>query len=260
MISLWLLRIGLSLEIIGAGLLSLDIFNQQVRDQFERGSRLLVNGWYTWILKGSVGAIILAPLLFLIPLVVVIYVFSPQQLARIWRNPELLSNYGLPGIILDVYTVYYDYLNALHITSKFNSPIYSGRIWDILANASQFFSLFGEFFAILPYIMIVSVFISVIGWVSQPSSDWNELETIHTKVWYALSFLMERNWSVLLYVFFLPFCIYILALSIVVILPVLPVLFGFNMERSKTVSSGLRFSGLLYLGIGFIIQLLSTFI
>ena len=258
----WLLQVGLSLEIIGAVLLSLDVFNQQVRTQIERASRLLVKTWYTTVSKGSTGAIWLAPILFLSGGAIAGYLFfTPRQSMRLRRNPELLSNHGIPSIALDPFIIYYDSLNRLYILSPLDLPIYPDISWNILADMARWFSLFGEFFVILPYFMIISPITKVIiGGLLHPSAEWNELETIHMKIWYVLTYLIQESWSVLLIVSFFPLFVSMLALSVVVLLPVLPVLFGFELERDEIVSSGLRFSGLLYLTVGFIIQFLSTFI
>lgn len=220
----WLQRLGLSLELLGAILLALDVFEDRIRNIIREGVKQTIQAYIgIWLI--------------MIPVAAPLYIVERSFLVEFF-GPILFVTRG----------VVFDPLEALPLPR-----FYTENIHMFIALAVTIF--FGREFSEQPFPVSLLRYGETLRRMELPPG----IERVGRIVYVYLTGLVVLLGLTGIVISLIPVMYMAVIFTAVLIGPTTPLFYGFRLERKNRVSSGLRFLGLLLLVFGFGIQLVWTF-
>lgn len=263
--SIWVLRIGLALELVGAILLSLDVFSISVREPLQKVSRsiaritpyaILASFYFLIFLSVIFDEFlenILGPILLLTSDDVIRFLGSLPYL-EIWistlRTPVFGGTplIGILQIVGFIFLIFFVFLIVIQEGSSYNA-LRMQRRDQMIGVANQSISLSDS---VLDSVIIILE--SKIG-----KDSFNTIVYISKFSTYIIIFGLNLV-GIIAWPFIVAWIMPIILIIIYISLPIFPLYCGIWLEDNQRVKSGLRFAGFIILATGFFIQIIWSFL
>lgn len=223
---IWLLRAGLWLELLGGLLLSLDVFSTPIRGKLVTVSRKMVRKIMSLLIL-----VLLFPLYF--------YVILESLVGGFLRPIIFVSHTDITKLFLEI-----------PLISWWTGVLIRPVFWNIRIEQLVFILIMSLL------VLLETAYIYLESRDYSPPLKWPTIwPYLSAVVLVLILFLLPSFLS-----WYIPGVVLSLVLGVCLVSPITPVLAGFYLQNQGIVKSGLRFSGFLFLSVGFLIQLIWTFL
>ena len=294
MTNVWMLRFGLFMELIGALLLALDMFAPKIRKQLKNIAASVIDSILHLTEQAFLLSIRYAFVIYL-PLIVFSGLEYNTENPRASEPPQFTQTTphpvysAAPKSITEPISWYSRTVNNLSDT-VLTEYIFNSQLRDLLWPIMDPLCIsFGPFFCLAFYAVFLAILIELISYAFLTLRYYVLILIYHAKYYsktesQSLSTVdifpksssdpLSMYWfithaaitplfftSALLIVGIgLPLIVVSIVLSVLTLSVISPLIAGNTIEKRGIVSSGLRFSGFLYLFLGFLSQIVATFL